>query len=427
MHFCRHDGKWMLRGLAGIFERRQMSSRKFAHPGRHSASRGPHTELGGGRDGERHAPLGTDTDEVSEHLHSTVRRPHSRAPRVVEGRRSVRGRQLSFGAPRPARRLRRVQQRSAAADLCVSASTQLCGVVAHHLPIRTHGLPSHTHPRALHDLRPASYQTSASASEGVVAKSVYFSFTGSVRRRRRRRAKSKALGRKRAGWLTRSGSQPSTGLWAQAEGDKEGASTRVEGTPPAPSSLGIGACRLDVPGEWEARRAVAWGAIALVNAAGTAPRGDAKGVVALSERDTISEASMSAGGSLCATGRAVAESEKMVATTPFARRSLNLRVTTASVECRQINKNIPSRPHKGPLNEITCYGPYWYYGLPVSGNNLKLRASSTPSVCFAEPGNDDKTNTAARNKYVCAELGTCPQLHLPCSPPDTPGGTSTTI
>ncbi|OLP76423.1 hypothetical protein AK812_SmicGene43646 [Symbiodinium microadriaticum] len=29
-----------------------------------------------------------------------------------------------------------------------------------------------------------------------------------------------------------------------------------------------------------------------------------------------------------------------------------------------------------------------------------------------EPGNDDKTNTAARNKYVCAELGTCPQLHL---------------
>ena len=58
----------MLRGLAGIFERRQMSSRKFAHPGRHSASRGPHTELGGGRDGERHAPLGTDTDEVSEQL-----------------------------------------------------------------------------------------------------------------------------------------------------------------------------------------------------------------------------------------------------------------------------------------------------------------------------------------------------------------------
>ena len=160
------------------------------------------------------------------HRHSTVRRPHSRAPRVVEGRRSVRGRQLSFGAPRPARRLRRVQQRSAAADLCVSASTQLCGVVAHHLPIRTHGLPSHTHPRALHDLRPASYQTSASASEGVVAKSVYFSFTGSVRRRRRRRAKSKALGRKRAGWLTRSGSQPSTGLWAQAEGDKEGSSVR---------------------------------------------------------------------------------------------------------------------------------------------------------------------------------------------------------
>ena len=48
-----------------------------------------------------------------------------------------------------------------------------------HLPIRAHGLPSHTltHPRTLCDLRPASYQTSACASEGVVAKSVHFSST----------------------------------------------------------------------------------------------------------------------------------------------------------------------------------------------------------------------------------------------------------
>ena len=50
----------------------------------------------------------------------------------------------------------------------------LCwGTTKKKLLVRTDGLRSHAQPRAFHDVRPASYQTHASAGQSVVAKSVF--------------------------------------------------------------------------------------------------------------------------------------------------------------------------------------------------------------------------------------------------------------
>ena len=115
---------------------------------------------------------------------------------------SQRRHECGVAAQGPSERRRSVNYEVQAAPV-IGADVGCCCVrqplLGDHLPIRTHGLPSHTHPRTLYDLRPASYQTSACASEGVVAKSVHFSsqrlaHKGSGRRRRRRTAKSIAWG-----------------------------------------------------------------------------------------------------------------------------------------------------------------------------------------------------------------------------------------
>ena len=60
-----------------------------------------------------------------------------------------------------------------------------------------HGLPSHTHPRVLHDLRRASYQNRASASEGVVAKSLAGATTAGTQGQRAAPGQKHCLARKR--------------------------------------------------------------------------------------------------------------------------------------------------------------------------------------------------------------------------------------
>ena len=75
-------------------------------------------ELAGHGHGRGLGPAGT-------HRHSTVRRPHARALRVVGGCRSSPGTRLSLGARRPARRLHRVRQHRVAGDLCASAARQV--------------------------------------------------------------------------------------------------------------------------------------------------------------------------------------------------------------------------------------------------------------------------------------------------------------
>ena len=82
-----------------------------------------------------------------------------------------------------------------------------------------HPVPSHTHPRTLHDLRPASYETSACASEGVVAKGVHFSSAAGGATSAGRHGQRKA--QKAAQLLgAEAHSQPSTGLWARLRPEK---------------------------------------------------------------------------------------------------------------------------------------------------------------------------------------------------------------